>query len=395
MLRLGGLHLSELESLPTPRDSGTSALAASADSWQLSESGSLRHNATGIRIGELGVKDGQMRDGLEVDPADVDVDHDSLLGRGAGGRVARGRHRPTGKDVAVKVVSVDDKAKRSQLVNDLGTLLSLPKSEHLLEFYGASYQKAQNCVHIMLEFMDMGSLEDIKQKAHVVPEMHLAITLEQVLQGLQVLHDSSIVHRDVKLSNILVNSSGAVKLADFGISKSLKSEREESLFCDTFVGTATHMSPERVLGQDYSFAADVWSLGLCTYELASGSYPYGQVSSFLTLHHNACSKPEPRLPANDFSASLCDFVARCLCREAELRASVVALQEHEFIVQSVEVSSRSKLAQWLKMLSQCSSDVCNADEVAATTSQRCFLATWNLWPKDCNKRFRGGSSQSI
>merc|ERR1712110_1139696 len=100
--------------------------------------------------------------------------------------------------------------------------------------------------------MDLGSLEDVKQKVKVqlVPENILALIMMQILEGLKQLHLSNVVHRDVKLGNILVNSRGAVKVTDFGISKKLGDVQ----FCDTFVGTATHMSPERVLGEDYSFA---------------------------------------------------------------------------------------------------------------------------------------------
>merc|ERR1719277_2386891 len=99
--------------------------------------------------------------------------------------------------------------------------------------------------------MDYGSLQDLKQRVTSVPENILALIMVQILEGLKILHLSYIVHRDVKLGNILVNSRGCVKVTDFGISKKL----EDSSFCDTFVGTATHMSPERFEGKDYSYAA--------------------------------------------------------------------------------------------------------------------------------------------
>merc|ERR1711881_800293 len=147
---------------------------------------------------------------------------------------------------------------------------------------------------------DFGSLQDVKHKVQLVPENILALIMMQILEGLKTLHMGYVVHRDVKLGNILVNSSGAVKVTDFGISKKLG----DHAMCDTFVGTATHMSPERVLGEDYSFAADIWSLGLCVYELASGAYPYGSVASFPVLFDNLCSKPEPRLSPGRFSPAM-------------------------------------------------------------------------------------------
>merc|ERR1719230_2473818 len=187
----------------------------------------------------------------------------------------------------------------------------------LIQLYAAYVHKDTGCVHVALEYMDYGSLADVKLRVDQVPEHLLAIILMQILEGLKTLHLSYVVHRDVKLGNILVNSRGAVKVTDFGISKKLDS----AVMRDTFVGTATHMSPERVLGEDYSFAADIWSLGLCVYELASGVYPYGSVSCFPVLFDNLCNKAEPRLSKDQYSEALCDFVRCCLRRRPELRAT--------------------------------------------------------------------------
>merc|ERR1712232_969869 len=165
--------------------------------------------------------------------------------------------------------------------------------------------------------MDYGSLADVKNKVDKVPPNILAIILMQILEGLKVLHLNYVLHRDVKLGNILVNSRGAVKVTDFGISKKL----DNGVMVDTFVGTATHMSPERVLGEDYSFPADIWSLGLIAYELASGKYPYGNIGSFPVLFDNLCNKPEPALPEGSYSPELCSFVKRCLTRKPAGRAT--------------------------------------------------------------------------
>jgi serine/threonine protein kinase len=67
------------------------------------------------------------------------------------------------------------------------------------------------------------------------------------------------VHRDIKPANILVDVNGTVKIADFGILAELANTQAK---CKTFVGTALYMSPERIQSQEYSYASDVWSLGL-------------------------------------------------------------------------------------------------------------------------------------
>mmetsp|Transcript_41057 Transcript_41057/g.106176 ORF Transcript_41057/g.106176 Transcript_41057/m.106176 type:complete len:345 (-) Transcript_41057:23-1057(-) len=315
------------------------------ESWAVSEDGSLRHHSTGILIGEAGLRDGKTETEFPAGSRDIEVDQTAILGRGAGGIVAMGKHKPTGTPLAVKVVRVEDKAKRTQLINELQNLLQIAQSHFLIRLYAAYVHKDTGCVHVALEFMDYGSLSDLKQKVTRVKEHILAFMMMQILEGLKTLHLSYVVHRDVKLGNILINSKGCVKVTDFGISKKLG----DTAVCDTFVGTATHMSPERVLGEDYSFAADIWSLGLCVYELASGKYPYGSVACFPVLFDNLCNKPEPRLESGigGFSPELCGFVELQLQRLPEKRHTAIQLQAHKYIHDNLPKVQEGELVRWL------------------------------------------------
>lgn len=319
-------------------------------SWITTEEG-MKHSS-GISIDHLGLKDGSKE--IVSDPgrpkvlaADIEVDQTNLLGRGAGGVVARAIHKPTGTPLAVKVVRVEDKAKRAQLINELHYLLRISKSPFLIHLYTVYVHKDSGCVHVVLEYMDYGSLQDVKQKCTTVPEHILALIMMQILEGLKILHLMYIVHRDVKLGNILVNSTGSVKVTDFGISKKVG---DAQAVCETFVGTATHMSPERVLGEDYAFAADIWSLGLIVYELVSGSYPYGSIASFPVLFDNLCNKPEPRLPVGRFTPEVCNFVQVCLMKQPDLRASAIQLQAHDFILRNLLQVNEGDLVRWLDHL---------------------------------------------
>lgn len=310
------------------------------ESWAVIADGSLQHRSTNIQINEFGLRDKSTV--FSIDQKDIEVDHTNLLGRGAGGVVALGKHMPTGTPLAVKVVRLEDKEKRSQLVNELQNLLRIAKSPFLIQLYTAYVHKDTGCVHVAIEYMDYGSLANVRSKSPKIPENMLALIMMQVLEGLKILHMSQVVHRDVKLENTLVNSAGFVKVTDFGISKKLG----DADFCDTFVGTQIYMSPERVKGDAYSFAADIWSLGLCVYELAAGKNAYGRISSYPVLFHNLVNEPEPRLPKENHSPELCDFTARHLQRAPERRATAIQLQAHAWILDNM--AAESQLVSWLR-----------------------------------------------
>merc|ERR1712002_1280183 len=120
-----------------------------------------------------------------------------------------------------------------------------------------------------MEHMDGGSLDQSLKKAGKIPEEILGKITQAVIKGLAYLRENhQIMHRDVKPSNILVNSRGEIKLCDFGVSGQLIDSMANS-----FVGTRSYMSPERLQGSQYSVASDLWSLGLSLLEMALGRYP--------------------------------------------------------------------------------------------------------------------------
>ena len=151
-------------------------------------------------------------------------------------------------------------------------------------------------------------------KQVVLPEHTIASIAYQMLWGLGYLHFESVLHRDIKASttffllvhvkssvslllltlftclyeqkpaNVLISSSGKVKLADFGIvSQKEVSDSEKSWQMNsTVIGTTRYMSPERLRGKPYTMSSDVWSLGLVLLECLRGDSPFEDVSSVVS-----------------------------------------------------------------------------------------------------------------
>jgi serine/threonine protein kinase len=130
----------------------------------------------------------------------------------------------------------------------------------------------------------------------------------------------------------LISHRGEVKVADLGIMKQLPTKIPGKLQkTNTFVGTATYMSPERIDGKDYSFPADIWAFGLSLCTMALGKLPIDTRGGYWTILHGIRDEPSPSLPADRFSPEFCDFVNLCLKKNPEERASCKELLKHPFL----------------------------------------------------------------
>lgn len=275
------------------------------------------------------------------------------LGSGQSGTVSKVLHLPTQKTMARKIVHLEAKEViQSQIMREL-RIMHECDSPFIIEFYGTFMHEGN--VVICMEYADCGSLSHVFKFTGPFPEFMLKHVAFSVLSGLIYLYESHrIIHRDVKPSNVLLTSKGKIKLCDFGVSRELINS-----LADTFVGTSTYMSPERIQGGVYSVKGDVWSLGIMLYELASGNLAFtnessGQTSILELLQRIVNEKP-PTLSVNDgFSEDISDFVSQCL-RKENLRPNPTDLMKHPFLADfldadGIRVNSkyRGDIRKWCK-----------------------------------------------
>ncbi|ODQ79130.1 hypothetical protein BABINDRAFT_19496, partial [Babjeviella inositovora NRRL Y-12698] len=252
------------------------------------------------------------------------------LGSGNYGTVSKVLHKPTGVTMAMKEVRLElDEAKFSQILMELD-ILHKCVSPYIVDFYGAFF--VEGAVYMCIEYMDGGSLDKVYGTG--VDEPYLAYIAESVIHGLrQLKQDHNIIHRDVKPTNILINSLGKVKLCDFGVSGNLVAS-----LARTNIGCQSYMAPERIKLMNpedvsYSVQSDIWSLGLSILEVAMGSYPYppetyDNIFSQLSAIVDGVA---PNLPAESFSSEARDFVAKCLSKVPSQRPSYTELLAHPWL----------------------------------------------------------------
>lgn len=173
---------------------------------------------------------------IGVDLSDDDFEKLGELGSGNGGVVMKVRHKTSGLIMAKKLIHLEVKpAIKKQIIRELKVLHNC-NFPNIVGFYGAFYSDGE--ISICMEYMDAGSLDLILKKASRIPENILGKITSAVLKGLSYLRDKhAIIHRDVKPSNILINSNGEIKICDFGVSGQLIDSMANS-----FVGTRSYMS---------------------------------------------------------------------------------------------------------------------------------------------------------
>nr|XP_034988180.1 dual specificity mitogen-activated protein kinase kinase 5 isoform X2 [Zootoca vivipara] len=257
-----------------------------------------------------------------------DIRYRDILGHGNGGTVYKANHVPSGKILAVKVIPLDITLElQKQIMSELEILYKCDSS-YIIGFYGAFF--VENRISLCTEFMDGGSL-DVYRK---IPEHVLGRIAVAVVKGLTYLWSLKILHRDVKPSNMLVNTRGQVKLCDFGVSTQLVNS-----IAKTYVGTNAYMAPERISGEQYGIHSDVWSLGISFMELALGRFPYPQIQknqgSLMPLQLLQCIVDEesPVLPVGEFSEPFVHFITQCMRKQPKERPAPEELMGHLFIVQ--------------------------------------------------------------
>mmetsp|Transcript_18732 Transcript_18732/g.47829 ORF Transcript_18732/g.47829 Transcript_18732/m.47829 type:complete len:292 (-) Transcript_18732:94-969(-) len=167
-----------------------------------------------------------------------------------------------------------------------------------------------------------------------IPELVLASILAQALRGLVYLHSQRHqVHRDLKPANLLISGHGVVQLSDFGITKALDNTRG---MATSFVGTALYMAPERISGEEYTYAADVWALGVLGLEGARGVHPFGHLHSYYDLVEALSLADEVPVSAEGADSQplppcAADFVTQCLRKKAIARPTAEQLLEHALV----------------------------------------------------------------
>jgi serine/threonine protein kinase len=201
-----------------------------------------------------------------------------LLGQGGMGAVYKARQKNLDRMVALKVIP-PDAAKDpafTERFNREARALARMNHPNIVTVY--DFGQRGEVYYLLMEYVDGVNLRHTLRAGNLQPREALAI-VPQICDALQYAHDQGVVHRDIKPENVLLDRSGRVKIADFGLAKLLGSGPNDFTLTRTqqIMGTPRYMAPEQIeKPTTVDHRADIYSLGVVLYEMLTGELPIGR-----------------------------------------------------------------------------------------------------------------------
>ncbi|TFY59959.1 hypothetical protein EVJ58_g5448 [Rhodofomes roseus] len=250
----------------------------------------------------------------------------NCIGRGQFGAVYRALNLNTGQMVAVKRIRLEglkeDEIKQLMKEVDLVKSLSHPS---IVKYEGMA--RDNDSLSIVLEYAENGSLGQTLKAFGKLNERLVAGYVVKILEGLHYLHQSDVVHCDLKAANILTTKNGNVKLSDFGVSLNLRAMEREM---KDVAGTPNWMAPEVIELKGASTKSDIWSLACTVIELLTGHPPYAEIANSMSVMFRIVEDSMPPIP-DGCSEPLQGFLRQCFNKDPTKRPSAEELCEHEWL----------------------------------------------------------------
>jgi serine/threonine protein kinase/Flp pilus assembly protein TadD len=247
------------------------------------------------------------------------------LGEGGMGAVYRAEDLQLQRPVALKflaaALAADSQARRRLLQE--ARAASRLNHPNIATIYEAG--EGAGAAFIAMELVEGESLKDVLARG-ALPHARLAEILRQIAEGLSEAHQATVLHRDIKPGNVMLDARGRVKILDFGLAVLTGPERGPEETVDNFItrtatqwgtgGTVPYMSPEQLRGEPADARSDVFSFGVLAYECLAGRRPFRGSTSVDILHAILHEPPAPLgslVP--DLSPAWAQWVERCLAKD--------------------------------------------------------------------------------
>jgi eukaryotic-like serine/threonine-protein kinase len=276
----------------------------------------------------------------------------SFLGAGGMGEVYLAEDTKLDRKVALKILptaSAEDAVRMSRFVREAKSASAL-NHPNIITIHEIG--ESDGTHFIATEFIDGKTLNEYAKSSPLSFKSALEIAM-QIASALDEAHSAGIVHRDLKPDNVMVRSNGLVKILDFGIAKLSSSNSQPGLETEAatasksgttqgmIIGTASYMSPEQAKGQEVDARSDIFSFGVCLYEMLTGRLPFTGENAMDVIGAILHKEPAP-MDELEVSPDIRRIVEKCLRKDCEERYQTVKelLIDSKGVWQQLEFQSK-------------------------------------------------------
>ncbi|EEH11086.1 polarity-defective 6 [Histoplasma capsulatum G186AR] len=290
---------------------------------------------------------------------------EELIGKGAYGRVYKGRQLPSQKSVAIKVLEIDSlDYKTVQDFRDESIKDFIRETKIMQQAKDAGAKNVNMIIEafsihsqlwLICEHCPGGSVKTLMRATGDRLEERFIIPIARELaEGLRAIHDAGIIHRDVKAANVLIHEEGRLQICDFGVAGVIQSKVDKR---STWIGTPHWMPPEMFPNRPgngthkYGSEIDVWAYGCTLFECATGNPPNATLRERMQIGRQLNRFP-PKLDGDRFSDDLRSLVAFSLDPDPKIRPTMQNILQHPYIADSTESHPTASLSELVKIYYQ-------------------------------------------
>lgn len=265
--------------------------------------------------------------GLEDETRIIDFEEKIKIGQGSFGQVFYAKHKKTGAIYAIKAIDKKNKTNqegKSYFRREIEIMYKI-RHPNIVKLY-THFEDDDFCYFVM-EYVSKGNLYDNlqKQRKKCFDIKTVALLMRDLLSSVYYLHkmDPPIVHRDIKLENILINEFGRLKLTDFGWSNYIFDDEVR----DTFCGTPVYQAPEMINRKEHDHNVDIWCMGIIMFEMLTGYLPFNATNK--EILEESIKKVKINWP-NDIDRAAKDLISKILRYDPKDRISIENMFKHPF-----------------------------------------------------------------